>query len=185
MQPAFSSGDLIMSSPLQLVQPGIERGTVVMVEPFEKHRLPLVQQVLQEAALFATFQLFAPFADSTPRHAKPFVRRIVGMPGDTVYMENFVLHIKTEGSSHFLTEFEIAEKNYNVNIESLPENWDASLPFSGTYPETTLKEDEYFVLCDNRIASGDSRLWGPVRATVHIKSCVLMRYWPLSHFSIF
>lgn len=185
MQPAFTAGDLIISSPLYSVQPGIERGTLVMVEPFEKCRLPFWQNILQEAALFATFQLFAPFADTTPLHAKPFVRRIVGMPGDTVYMENFVLHIKTKENSHFLTEFEVAEKNYNVNIESLPENWDTDLPFSGTYPEITLKDGEYFVLCDNRIASGDSRLWGPVRADVHIKSCILMRYWPLAHFSIF
>ncbi|MGP1595111.1 MAG: signal peptidase I [Treponema sp.] len=185
MQPAFTPGDLIISSPLYSVQPGIERGTLVMVEPFEKHRLPFFKNVLQEAVLFATLQLFAPFDDAAQHHAKPFVRRIVGMPGDTVYMENFILHIKTKGSSHFLTEFEVAEKDYNVKNESLPENWDSDLPFSGTYPEITLKEDEYFVLCDNRIASGDSRLWGPVKADVHIKSCVLLRYWPLSQFSIF
>ena len=73
----------------------------------------------------------------------------------------------------------------NVTIENLPENWDTALPFSGAYPEITLKEGEYFVLCDNRIASSDSRLWGPLQADTQIKGRILMRYWPFSRIALF
>ena len=141
--------------------------------------------MVQKIVAFFTFQLVNPFSANQPSQAKPFVRRVVGIPGDTLYMEDFVLHIKTKDGEHFLTEFEVTKNDYNVKSENLPENWDTSLPFSGSYPEITLKEGEYFVLCDNRIASSDSRLWGPLQATTQIKARILMRYWPFSRISIF
>ena len=185
MQPTFSSGDMIITAPFYSVPKDIERGTLVMVEPIRRPQQRFLEKTAQKIAAFFTFQLVNPFASKQPSQAKPFIRRIVGIPGDTVYMEGFVLHIKTKNSGHFLTEFEVTENDYNVISENLPENWDTSLPFSGTYPEITLKEGEYFVLCDNRISSSDSRLWGPLNATLQIKGRILMRYWPFSRISIF
>ena len=161
MQPTFSSGDMIITAPFYSAQKDIERGTLVTVEPIARPHQNFFERTAQKIITFFTFQLINPFAAHQPSQAKPFIRRVVGIPGDTVYMEGFVLHIKTKNGGHFLTEFEVADNDYNVKIENLPENWDTSLPFSGSYPEITLKEGEYFVLCDNRIASSDSRLWGP------------------------
>ena len=185
MQPTFSSGDMIITTPFYSPQKDIERGTLVTVEPIERPHQNFFEKMVQKVVAFFTFQLVNPFSANQPSQAKPFVRRVVGIPGDTLYMEDFVLHIKTKDGEHFLTEFEVTKNDYNVKSENLPENWDTSLPFSGSYPEITLKEGEYFVLCDNRIASSDSRLWGPLQATTQIKARILMRYWPFSRISIF
>ena len=185
MQPTFSSGDMIITAPFYSTPKDIERGTLVMVEPVQRPQQNFLEKTAQKLVAFFTFQLVNPFASKQPSQAKPFIRRIIGIPGDTVYMEGFVLHIKTKNGGHFLTEFEVIENDYNVTTENLPANWDTSLPFSGTYPEMTLKEGEYFVLCDNRISSSDSRLWGPLHAETQIKGRLLMRYWPFSRISIF
>ena len=185
MQPTFSSGDMIITAPFYSVQKDIERGTLVTVEPIERPHQNFFEKTAQKIVAFFTFQLVNPFAADQPAQAKPFIRRVVGIPGDTIYMEDFVLHIKTKDGRHFLTEFEVTDNDYNVKIENLPENWDATLPFSGAYPEMTLKDGEYFVLCDNRIASSDSRLWGPLQAATQIKGRILMRYWPFSCIALF
>ena len=185
MQPTIFSGDMIITAPFYSSQKDIERGTLVMVEPITRPHQNFLKKTVQKIIAFVTFQLINPFAANQPAQAKPFVRRVVGIPGDTVYMEAFVLHIKTKDGGHFLTEFEVTDNDYNVKIENLPENWDTSLPFSGSYPETALKGGGYFVLCDNRIASSDSRLWGPLQAATQIKGRILMRYWPFSHISVF
>ena len=185
IQPTFSSGDMIITAPFYSAPKDIERGTLVMVEPIERPQQSFFEKTVQKIVAFFTFQLINPFAANQPSQAKPFIRRVVGIPGDTLYMEGFVLHIKTKNGGHFLTEFEVADNDYNVTIENLPENWDTSLPFSGAYPEITLKEGEYFVLCDNRIASSDSRLWGPLQAATQIKGRILIRYWPFSRVALF
>ncbi len=185
MQPTFSAGDLIMTAPFYTTQQELERGTLVVVEPIEKPQQRFFQKMIQRGIAFFTFQLIHPFGAGTPSQAKPFIRRVVGIPGDTVYMADFVLHIKTKDGGHFLTEFELTKNDYNVKIENLPENWDTTLPFSGTSQKIVLKEDEYFVLCDNRIASNDSRLWGAVQTGTQIKGRILMRYWPFSRLSLF
>lgn len=185
MQPTFSTGDLVMTAPFYTTQQELERGTLVVVEPIEKPGQHFAQKIIQKGIAFFTFQLIHPFGSGVPSQAKPFIRRVIGIPGDTVYMEDFVLHIKTKDGGHFLTEFELTENDYNVKIENLPENWDTTLPFSGTSQKIVLKEDEYFVLCDNRIASNDSRLWGAVQTGKQIKGRVLLRYWPFSRISLF
>ena len=185
MQPTFSSGDMIITAPFYSAPKDIERGTLVMVEPIQRPPQSFLEKTVQKIVAFFTFQLINPFAANQPSQAKPFIRRVIGIPGDTIYMEGFVLHIKTKSSGHFLTEFEVTDNDYNVKIENLPENWDTALPFSGSYPEITLKEGEYFVLCDNRIASSDSRLWGPLQAATQIKGRILIRYWPFSRVALF
>ena len=185
MQPSFSSGDMLISAPFYSAQKDIKRGTLVVVEPIKKPHRSFLRKTAQRIVAFFTFQLITPLGADYPAQAKPFIRRVIGIPGDTLYMEDFVLHIKTKDGGHFLTEFEVAASDYNVKIDNLPENWDKTLPFSGAYPEITLKEGEYFVLCDNRIASNDSRLWGPLRAETQIKARVLMQYWPFSRILFF
>ncbi|UTC82411.1 signal peptidase I [Treponema denticola] len=179
MFPEISTGDMVLMTPIYS-QVSAKRGDLVVIDDTLSQNKPFFKSVVNTLTGFFTFQLLRPF-DLQSEDAYS-IRRIVGLPGDTLYMENFVLHIKTKDSSHFLTEFELAQQNYDIEVKDLPEHWDSSLPFSGAYPETVLKEGEYFVLCDNRIITDDSRLWGAVEGDKKICGKIILKYWPLKEF---
>ena len=73
-----------------------------------------------------------------------FVKRVIGLPGDTIEIIEGVLHI---------------------NGEPLDEPYldPARCRFMDTRPPRTLGPDEYFVMGDNRDRSNDSRSVGPIR----------------------
>lgn len=50
--------------------------------------------------------------------------------------------------------------------------------------EITLKENEYYVLGDNRGASSDSRIWGPVTKNF-IVGRAIVRLWPFNKLGLF
>lgn len=187
MEPTLSPKDRVITTPMYSATGGdgkgfspfikAERGDLVLLDPAYSDEKNVFVRVLDSVVSFITFQRFRPFSKDILWGERPSIRRLVGFPGDTLYIQDFVVHVKTAGSSHFLTEFEQAGEPYNVTIDALPENWDSSLPLSGSMAELTLGENEYFVLCDNRIASADSRTWGPIRSD-RIKGKVLLRYWP-------
>ena len=49
--------------------------------------------------------------------------------------------------------------------------------------EYVLKDNEYYVLGDNRISSSDSRIWGGVKKE-QILGKVIFKYWPLDVFGV-
>lgn len=181
MQPTFQSGDFILSSPLSKLGT-IKRGELVLVVPQSDFEQSAFKKILNEIIGFVTFQYYRPMDPARTLANRTEIRRIIGMPGDSIYMEDFILHIKPNGQEHFLTEFEVTESNYNVKIENLPEGWTKDLPFSGSMQEIKLAQNEYFVLCDNRIASTDSRFWGAIDGKKAIKGKILLRYWPFNRF---
>lgn len=77
-----------------------------------------------------------------------FVKRCVGLPGDTVYRENGVTHV-------------VYEENGETVDEALDERYALYNPFGSVddYEPYVLGEDEYFVVGDNRYNSHDSRDW--------------------------
>lgn len=74
-----------------------------------------------------------------------FIKRIIGLPGETVEIRDGKVFIKNE---MILDGFPIEEPY-------LKEETSDTLT-------TTLGENEYFVLGDNRKHSSDSRIWGPL-----------------------
>ena len=94
-------------------------------------------------------------------------------------MKDYVLYIKPAGQKHFLTEFELSEKPYNLTFLTPPAQWNGSVGVKGSFDPIILGNDQYFVLGDNRIAVSDSRLWGSI-SKKDIRGRILVKYFPLN-----
>ena len=90
---------------------------------------------------------------------REFIKRIIGMPGETVQIINGGVRINGQP----------IEEPYLVNHDSRD------------YPATAIPAGQYFVLGDNRPVSLDSRQgWTVSREDVHGKAWVV--FWPLGSF---
>jgi signal peptidase I len=96
-----------------------------------------------------------------------FVKRIIGMPGETVSITNGIVTILSPGGASV-----VLHEPYIVTQAGKAEN-----------ETTTLAEDEYFVLGDNRAQSSDSREWGPLQAKF-IVGRAFVRLLPLNEIQI-
>jgi signal peptidase I len=192
MESTIAPGDRLLATPLAFGPrtflgklPGVarpERGDIVVAKPNYAKRLGFWTGLSDSFVRFVTFQLVSP-AESGREGAMsaPALLRIVGIPGDTIAMDDFVFKIKAAGSDQFLTEFELSSMSYDVSHVKPPELWSEDLPGSGHMEPKTLGRDEYFLAGDSRSSASDSRLWGPVRLDrLHDK--VLLRYWPPKRF---
>jgi signal peptidase I len=99
-----------------------------------------------------------------------YIKRIVGLPGETVYVKNGVISV---GSTPTSTPVALKETYIEANHRS-----------HDTYSGKTLGPTEYFVLGDNRAESSDSRMWGPLDSRFIIGRPVV-RLTPLSAIGLF
>lgn len=116
------------------------------------------------------------------------VKRVIGMPGDTVSMVNDVLTINGEvveesyladyqqkfAEDQLQTEYAFSESYQNIAVQAET--------FTKDF-EVTVPKGKYFVLGDNRLISKDSLIFGFVDEEM-IKGKVFFRYWPLSEISL-
>lgn len=103
-----------------------------------------------------------------PRHTSEFfIKRIIGLPGDTVSMRNGKVY---------------------VNDQKLDESWylaeDVYTDYAPNQDEFIVPDNQYFVMGDNRQASYDSRRFGPVDRSEFIGR-VWIRAWPVDRFTTF
>lgn len=192
MSPTLSPGEYVVAFPLAFgprsaflrkALPGISnprRGELVVVEAPFHERSPWYMEVADSVVRFVTFQRVG--IDSGRQSVNGIsVKRVVAIPGDTLYMKGNEVLVKTAGSDHYLTEYEVSGKVYDTDIRPVPDGWVDDFPLSGSYPETELKEGQYFVLGDNRTRALDSRAYGPIDRS-RFRARVLFRYWPFRDF---
>lgn len=138
----------------------------------------LSKLILDSVLRFFTFQQKTIFASEEDTWKRPVaIKRIIGVPGDVIRINDYTAYIKPAGSSSFSSEKDIILKNYTIQKGKLPEGWSDDMPFSGYKDPVTLKEGEYLVLNDNRADVNDSRLFGPVPAS-SIKALIFFSYLP-------
>ena len=104
------------------------------------------------------------------------VKRVVGLPGETIKIEDGNVYIKPADGK----EFYVLEESY------LPEGTKTTMMEFGLakgYNEVTLGPDEYFCLGDNRPVSNDSRNLGPFSKD-RIVAVAFVRIYPLSGFKL-
>ena len=98
-----------------------------------------------------------------------YIKRVIGLPGETINIEKGVVTIKNEE---------------NPDGTELEEPYVSAVVDDGRDMSVELKENEYFVMGDNRPASSDSRSWGPLEEDF-IVGRALVRVLPFEEFGIF
>jgi len=100
--------------------------------------------------------------------SKFFIKRIIGLPGETVIVKNEKVMIKNKDfpEGFWLNEDYVKNKDY--------EERELELKLGST---------QYFVMGDNRPASSDSRDWGPVDEKL-ITGHVVLRLLPVTKASL-
>ncbi|MFZ5596297.1 MAG: signal peptidase I [Bacillota bacterium] len=97
------------------------------------------------------------FMPPLPSEKYPYVKRLIGLPGETVELKDNRVYINGEP----------IEEKY------LPEG----LKFRN-YGPVTVPDNSYFMMGDNRNNSSDSRVWGFLPEKMIIGKAVVL-YWPL------
>jgi signal peptidase I len=149
MVPTLSSGDVVYAQKISNYFKSYKRGDIVVLDGH----------------------------DMEGYNSKEYlIKRIVGLPGETVRIDNGHVFIKPEGADEFFLLME----------DYLPNGVRTSMREEGLrkgYNEVTLGENEYYVLGDNRPVSNDSRNLGPF-TNDRIKGVAIIRVYPLNEMKL-
>lgn len=110
-----------------------------------------------------------PPGESATENVQDLVKRVVGLPHETIWSANGNVYVQGADTKNKVTE--IAEPV-------------AGTPLGPPIRRQTLGADDYFVMGDNRSNSDDSRFFGPISGKL-IVGRVVMRIWPITHISFF
>lgn len=101
----------------------------------------------------------------------PFIKRVIGLPGDTVELENGHVYITPQGGNPIrLLEPYVAQDGGKTE-PTVPRDPNGTAKW-------TIPAGSYFVMGDHRSVSEDSRFFGPISRSLIIGRAWL-RYFPL------
>jgi signal peptidase I len=146
MRTTVDVGDRVLAARFLTWFGGPERGDVIVFHP------PGVGQVAQR--------------NSPTEATVTFIKRVVGLPGETVQgLNDRVLICRAP----------------RVGCHVLHEPYASGV--TSDFGPITVPRGSYLMLGDNRQSSEDSRTWGPLPER-NIIGAAVVRYWPLSRFGI-
>ena len=93
--------------------------------------------------------------------SKSFIKRVIGLPGETVEIRRGRVFV----DDHWLTEPYVPPQYADL----------------GNYGPFRVPDGEYFVMCEHRASSNDSRIFGPVPDRF-IYGKAVFAYWPMDRF---
>jgi signal peptidase I len=105
------------------------------------------------------------------RDDTPFIKRVIGLPGDKVSIHDGTVYV----NGHALDE-----ADYTFHDQAGDAQPTTSLDRTSSW---TVGADELFVMGDHREASADSRIFGPIKVA-SVVGRAFLRYWPASTFGI-
>ena len=111
-----------------------------------------------------------------------YIKRVIGMPGDTVVVKNDQLYINGKRRPEPYLHTDFARREFDVYADRHhAEHFtaDFSLAQLAATHAQRVPAHSYFVMGDNRLISNDGRAFGFVTQQ-QITSVVLWRYWPFN-----
>ncbi len=106
-----------------------------------------------------------------------FIKRVIGLPGEKIEIDNGKVTI-------FNTEHPNGQVLNEPYLSSQSFSYPHDADVVGGRKILTLGADEYFMMGDNRLASSDSRDWGPLKRNEMVGK-VFLRALPLNEFDVF
>jgi signal peptidase I len=100
----------------------------------------------------------------------PFIKRVIGLPRDTVELRNGKVYVN---------DVEL-EEPYIYAEDGIPQTTD---PATNGTTEWTVPDGQLLVMGDHRQDSADSRTFGPVEVA-HVIGRAWLRYWPFDTFGV-
>lgn len=150
-----------------LIQPFFVKGS--SMEPnFEDGEYLIVNEIVYRLGQPERGEVIVFKWPSDPRQY--YIKRIVGLPGEKIEIKDGLVKIYNKKNPQ---GFLLDESSYLSPTQRTP----------GEY-ETTLGQDDYLVLGDNRVASFDSRRWGPL-SEEYIIGKAWLRIWPIARAEVF
>ena len=106
----------------------------------------------------------------------PFIKRVIGLPGDKVSLENGRVFVTPPGGSAVQLEEPYVVRVDDRTAPTQPRDAEGTADW-------TVPAGEYFVMGDNRPESQDSRFFGPINRS-SIVGRAWLRYFPLDRVAI-
>lgn len=125
---------------------------------------------------------------------KDFIKRAVGLPGETVEIKNKTLYVNGKKMddihAHFLHSTIYPKAKFYEQEAEVQKIWENGefiyLPAEAirdNFGPVKVPEKHFFVLGDNRDGSFDSRFWGPLPEK-QLKGRAWLLYWPFNRLKI-